>query len=133
MGSTQPPRKSLERLLRLRNELRRRLPDFYRHQYWKFKKFSRDPCWRKPKGNDNKMRLKLKGYPPVVSIGYRKPTEIRGLHPSGLYPVTVSSLRDLDAFDPSEHIIYISSTVGYRKRQEIIKAALEKGFKIANM
>ncbi|WFO75812.1 50S ribosomal protein L32e [Desulfurococcaceae archaeon MEX13E-LK6-19] len=122
----------LSRLLELRRKLKSKKPDFYRHLWWKKPKFANDPKWRKPKGNDNKMRLKLKGYPPMVEIGYRGPAEVRGLHPTGLEPVVVNSVSQLNDLDPNKHIIYIASTVGLKKRIEIETAARERGFKLAN-
>lgn len=105
---------------------------FLRTLWWKFPKFKNNPRWVKPKGKDNKMRLKIKGYPPVVEVGYRTPKTIRGLHPSGLEPVVVSSVDMLDKLDPGRHVIYIASTVGARKRAEILRRAYDKGFRVAN-
>ncbi len=119
-----------DRLLRLRNEMNRRRPKFLRHLWWKFGKF--DEVWRKPKGNDNKMRLKLKGYPPVVSVGYRGPKEVRGLHPTGLEPVIVRSEKDLEGLDPEKHIVYIAHGVGLRKRLAILAKAQELKLRVAN-
>ncbi|MCD6323590.1 MAG: 50S ribosomal protein L32e [Desulfurococcales archaeon] len=117
----------IKELIRRKSRIR-----FYRNKWWKFPKFRNDPKWKKPKGNDNPMRLKLKGHPPVVSAGYRTPKIIRGLHPSGLKPVVVHSIKELSELNPAEHILYISSRVGGRKRAEIINKALDLGFKVAN-
>ena len=116
----------------LREKLKKKNPEFRRHLYHRFIKFQNQDSWRKPKGIDNKMRLQLKGYPPIVKVGYRNPRIIRGLHPSGLYPVVISSEKELDNLDPQRHIIYISSTVGLRKRILLEKAVKERGFKLAN-
>lgn len=106
--------------------------EFLRTLWWKFPKFENNLRWVKPKGKDNKMRLRIKGYPPIVEVGYRTPSSIRGLHPSGLQPVVISTPKDLEGLDPNKHIIYIASTVGSRKRGELLKIAVEKGFKVAN-
>lgn len=117
-------------------ELRRRLlkenPAFKRRLYDRLPKFRNQDAWRKPKGRDNKMRLQKRGYPPIVKVGYRNAKAIRGLHPSGYLPAVVSSERELEGLDPSRHIVYIAHTVGLRKRLQLERAALERGFKLAN-
>ncbi len=123
--------------LRVLRKLQKRLQSkprrvFLRYLSWRFWKFERRWYWRKPKGNDNKMRLQLKGYPPIVKVGYGSPSQLRGLHPSGFKPVVVSSVGDLDRLDPEKHIVYIASGVGLRKKTQILKAAREKGFRVAN-
>ncbi len=120
------------RLLRLRKLMKMKKPEFLRYLWWKFPKFINQYAWRKPKGNDNKMRLHIKGYPPSVNVGYRMPREVRGLHPSGLEPVIVSNVKELHNLDPSKHIVYIAHTVGLRKRLEIQREAEKLGLKIAN-
>lgn len=122
----------VERLLRVRKQLKSKKPEFRRTLWWKFPKFSNNPKWRKPKGIDNPMRLRIKGYPPVVEIGYGSPAAVRGLHPTGLEPIRVTSIKDLEKLDPSRHIVVIASSVGLRKRLEIEKQAKQKGFRIAN-
>lgn len=111
---------------------RKKKPEFYRNQWWKFWKFENKLKWKKPKGIDNPMRLKLKGYPPVVSVGYRTPKIIRGLHPSGRRPVVIHNIAELEGLNPEEVIVYVSGKVGLRKREAIVRAALERGFVIAN-
>lgn len=120
------------RLLNLRKERKSRKPTFLRYLWWKFPKFKNQYAWRKPKGNDNKMRLQWKGYSAVVSIGYRSPEEVRGLHPSGFEAVIVHNLKDLGSINPQKQAIYIASAVGLKKRLEIIKKAKELGIKILN-
>ncbi|MCC6057951.1 MAG: 50S ribosomal protein L32e [Desulfurococcaceae archaeon] len=113
-------------------ELRMSKPEFLRNLWWKFAKFENNLKWKKPRGKDNPMRLCLKGYPPIVRSGYGTPKEFRDVHPSGFKIAVIRNARDLDKLNPSEYIVYISSTVGLKKRLELISLAKAKGFRIAN-
>jgi len=124
--------KEKERLLKLRRQLKQKRPRFLRSLWWKFPKFKNNPKWRKPKGIDNPMRLRKKGYPPLAEVGYRSPSAVRGLHPSGLVPVRVASIRDLENLEPGKHIAVIASSVGLKKRRELIEKAKELGVRVAN-
>jgi len=68
------------------------------------------------------MRLKRKGWPKSVDVGYRSPKGARGLHPSGFDEVIVHNLQDLAALTP-EQAARISHTVGRRKRADIVERA----------
>ncbi len=121
-------RKKMKKAIEARNDL----PEFIRYHWWRYFRLERGYKWRKPKGNDNKSRLQLKGYPPIVKIGYRTPKEVRGLHPSGLEPVIVHNVKDLEKVDKERQIVYIAGSVGKRKREIIVKRAAELGIRIAN-
>jgi len=91
--------------------------------------------WRRPRGIDNKQRIKKKGQPRVPSIGYKNPEKVRGLHPTGFVPKVIHSISDLERI-PEEMrgkvILYVGRTVGKRKRVLLIEKAKELGFKIIN-
>jgi large subunit ribosomal protein L32e len=120
----------LKRLLTLRDAQKRRHPSFTRLESWRYKKLK--SVWRKPKGIDNHMRLKRKGWPKSVTVGYRSPKKIRGLHPSGFYEKLVYNLKDLETIQPQE-AIRISQSVGRRKRAEIVEKAQELAIHVLNM
>jgi len=124
-GDVRPrrPRKTDKRLgaqLALRETLKAKKPVFRRHESWRLKRVK--PSWRRPTGLDNKMRLKRKGWPKSVDVGYRSPKGARGLHPSGFDEVIVHNLQDLAALTP-EQAARISHTVGRRKRADIVERA----------
>ncbi|MEM2047773.1 MAG: eL32 family ribosomal protein, partial [Candidatus Jordarchaeales archaeon] len=92
-----------------------------------------DESWRKPKGKDSKMRLRVKGWPKTVRVGYGSPKRTKGLHSSGLKPILISSRRDLEeAGSPEGKILVFSSKLGRRLKEDLAKEALSKGFAIAN-
>ncbi len=81
--------------------------------------------WRKPKGRDNKMREKRKGYPVVVSIGYRKNNAERKRIK------IISNLNDLNNI--SKEDVIILGKIGKRKKIEVLKKALEMKIPIQNI
>ncbi len=130
--SSSGSKENIRKIIEERKKYRERKPKFLRWLWWKFPKFKNNLKWKRPKGKDNPIRLHLKGYSPMASIGYGAKSEIRSLHPSGLRPVVIHSLSELDLLDPSKHLVYISSSLGLRKRLEVIEKAKIRGFRIAN-
>lgn len=112
--------------------LKPRMPDFIRQESWRYVRIKEN--WRRPRGKDSKMRLHKKGRPPLVKIGYGTPALVRGRHPSGFEEVLVYNPNDVKnkVSDPSRQAIRIASSVGKRKRIEIIKLADELGIRVLN-
>jgi large subunit ribosomal protein L32e len=120
-----------EKALRLRARIKSKKPDFVRQESWRYVRLKES--WRRPKGIDNKMRMKIKGWPPTVNVGYRGPKAARGLHPSGFEEILVYNVEDLGKVDPRTQAIRIAHTVGKRKRMQIIQEARKKGITILNV
>ena len=81
--------------------------------------------WRSPKGRDNKMREKRKGYPGVVSIGYKKKkSEKKNIR-------TIRNLKDLEKIKKNE--IIILGNVGKKKKIEIAKEAKKMKISVQNL
>lgn len=118
------------RLLRVREEIAKRRPAFHRQEWFRYKRLGLR--WRRPDGNQSKLRRHFGYRPNVVSIGYRGPKAVRGLHPSGFREVRVHNVRDLDDIDPKVEAARIAGTVGTRKRLEIQTVADEKGIRVLN-
>ncbi|RLG60546.1 50S ribosomal protein L32e [Candidatus Geothermarchaeota archaeon] len=131
MGRRKPELSELEtKMLELRKVMKKREPDFIRQESWRYVRVKES--WRRPRGIDSKMRLKKKGRPPIPNIGYRVPKIVRGRHPSGFIEVLVHNVKELEGIDPKRYAIRIASTVGRRKRIEIIKMADKLGIKVLN-
>ena len=122
-----PSRKALQVRARARNKK----PEFLRAESWKYDRFS--IAWRKPRGLDNKIRRKIKGWPPGPSMGYKGPKIARYLHPSGYHEVIVFNEADLADLDTTIEAARIAHTVGKRKRALIIAKAKELNVKILNV
>lgn len=122
--------KTAEKALRLRQRLKRRKPDFVRPESWRYVRIKKN--WRRPQGLDHKMRIKYKGWPPTVNIGYRGPKKVRGFHPSGCQEVLVYNAADLEHVDPKTQVARIAHTVGKRKRTQILVEAKKKKIRILN-
>jgi len=86
--------------------------------------------WSAPKGRDNKMRLKEKGYPRVVSVGYKKDARMRGKI-NGKEIIRVENPADINK--ASRDKLVLIGKIGKRKRAEIEKIAKEKGIMILNL
>lgn len=146
-----------ERLLRLRKLMNQKRPTFLHQEHWKLKRFRKAP-WRKPRGKRSKMRTKERAKPFLVSIGYRGPREVRGWHPKGMPEITVYNVQDVERLEAEKeksktetkrrktkkktkkekgkgkenYVVRIASTVGTRKKIQIVKAAVEKNLYVAN-
>ena len=111
-------------------ELKLKRPKFMRQESWRYTRLK--PNWRKPRGRDSKMRLQVKGWPPLVKVGYRTPKKYRGLHPSGYEEILVHRPEDLENLNPETHAVRIAGSVGMRKRILIVEEAEKLGLKILN-
>lgn len=121
------------RLFKLKYSIiKRKLPSFIRQESWRYIRIKES--WRRPRGKDSKMRLHKKGRPPLPKVGYRTPRLVRGRHPSGFEEVLVYNVKDIElkVNNPSRQAIRIGSSVGRRKRIEIIRYADEHGIRVLN-
>ena len=86
--------------------------------------------WRKPRGIDNKKRIRKASHGACPRVGYKNPAALRGKHPTGLEEVLVHNLAELEA--AAGKLVRIAGSVGKRKRAELEKKAAELKLKIAN-
>jgi large subunit ribosomal protein L32e len=117
-------------LMRVRERQKRNKPHFVRQESWRYKRVS--PSWRRPRGKDSKMRLKKKGRPKSVEVGYRSPRLVRGFHPSGFKEKLVHNIKDLEKVDQNQ-VVRIGHTVGFAKKSKISERAKELGFRVLNI
>ena len=86
--------------------------------------------WKRPKGRDNKMREKRRGYASVVSIGYssdkQKVNKIKEKT-----PIQIKNTKDLEKIQ--KYNIGIVGRVGKKKKIEIAKKAKEMKIELYNL
>ncbi|MCX8175071.1 MAG: 50S ribosomal protein L32e [Candidatus Micrarchaeota archaeon] len=109
---------------------KRKHPKFLRPNYGRSSRSRVSDSWRRPRGIDNKKRLKLAYMGASPSIGYRQPSQVRGKHPLGLPEVLVQSPSELASLKGVA--VRIASGVGALKRDSIQKLAEKMGLVILN-
>ena len=118
-------------LLQKRKAIKNKKPDFAMQDSHKLSRLKKK--WRRPRGSDSKMRHGFKGYSKCVEPGYGSPKEVRGLDKSGLEPILISTVKDLNNINKDKQGIIISSNVGMRKKVDIINKAGELSITILNI
>jgi large subunit ribosomal protein L32e len=117
-------------LLVMRRDMSDHRPHFLRQEWFRYQKL--EGKWRKPRGIHSKMRRHYGYRAPIVSIGYRGPAAVRGLHSSGFQEVMVFNPAQLEGVDPKVQAVRIGGTVGGKKRNAIISKADEIGIRVLN-
>ncbi len=117
--------------LKLRKQIKNKKPDFARESSHKIKRIGDN--WRKPKGLHSKMRRGRHGKPASVKPGYGSPASVRALHKSGLIPVLVHSMTDLNALKKGTHGAVVSARVGNKKRIMLLTKLKEQGIRALNI
>jgi len=117
-------------LLRVKARKARKTPRFKRQELWA-QAMLKD-TWRRPKGKHSKMRKQERGRGRIPKPGYGSPASVKGLNRQGFREIRVFNVPDLQRLDKSRESCLIASTVGRKKRLEILKKAEELGITVSN-
>ncbi len=135
MTNTKEAKNEMQKLLEERKRIKKRKPDYVRQDSHKKSRLGRGrkkkQKWRRPKGRHSKVRKRIKGHLPRVEIGYGSPKKVKGTI-NGLKPVIVTSPQDIEKIKPDQ-IAFVASTVGKKKKLEIVKKALSLNVQLANV
>lgn len=116
--------------LKLRSKIKRKKPDFVRKRGKILKRLGEK--WRRPKGIHSKLRKHKREAGHMPHPGYGSPKLVKGLHPSGFEEILVFNFKDLEKIIPEKQACRIASSVGKKRRIEIMKKAEEMKIKVLN-
>lgn len=116
--------KSTPHLFTVRARMKAHQPLFVVKEYHKSARVKKR--WRAQRGIHSGHRQMHRGKPAQPTPGFGVPKAVRGLHSSGLQPVLVHSVLELDAILVPAQGIVIGSTVGMKKKMQILDAAVNK-------
>ncbi|MDD5022827.1 MAG: eL32 family ribosomal protein [Candidatus ainarchaeum sp.] len=91
--------------------------------------------WRKPRGIDNKKRIRRKEFGASPKVGYKNSKTDRGMHPLGIKEIMICNIKEL--IDNSKKVkekwvARISGKVSKRNKLAIKEKAKELKIKTAN-
>ncbi len=89
--------------------------------------------WRRPRGIHSPVRQRHKGKPALPHPGYGRAAVVRGLHRSGLKPVLVSSIKEMEQLDPKKEGALLSATLGAKKKMALLAHIEEKKITVLNI
>lgn len=112
----------------------KRKPKFLRIGYTQYSKLGlrrkKKQIYRKAKGIDNKMRLKMKGHLRNINIGYRGERKQRDLI-QGLKPILVYNIEEIKSIKKNE--VGILGKIGMKKKIEIANYVLKNNIRLNNL
>ncbi len=88
------------------------------------------PRWRRPRGVDNKKRIRKAFFGQTPRVGNKNSFEARGKHPLGFLEVRVFTPSELEGL--KDVLIRIGGSVGKRKRAEISAKAKAMNLRVLN-
>ena len=89
------------------------------------KRRKKKQVWRAPKGRHSKTRMKRKGYPIKVMVGFKQSQKEKAK------PTMISNVRELEKVKKGETVII--GKMGKKKKIQVAKLAKEKGVSISNL
>lgn len=124
----------ISKLIEHRRLIKKRKQKFIRQDYHKISSLGmgrkKKQKWRRAKGRHSKVRQSHKGRRVVPTIGFRSPRLVRGTL-EGRNPIMVYNLNDLNKVGKND--IAVISSIGLRKKIEIMKKAQEMKIPISNL
>ena len=89
--------------------------------------------WRAARGIHSYVRQMHRGRPAMPTPGFGAPKAVYGLHPTGLEPIVVHTISQLVALNPTRQGAILASTLGQKRRFELLNVATSKKIMILNV
>ena len=121
----------MNKLLELRNKLKKRKPKFQRQDG--HAKDSFEGVWRRPRGLHSKMRRNKDGHRRMPSIGYGSPSSVKNLDAKGMNRVLIKTLKDLKGLDVKKDVVVISASIGKRVKVRLLEEIKKLGLTVKNV
>ena len=120
----------MKHALAVKATLRSKAPRFTRQDAHKKKRLGW--AWRKAKGLQSKVRLRLKHHKRVVKTGYGTPSLVKNANAKGMFPVVVCNETDVSKLTASQGAI-ISAGTSIRTKMALIDACAKAGTPVLNL
>ena len=113
-------------------KIQKKSKKFHRHHSDRYKRVK--TSWRKPKGIDSCVRRRFKGKTIMPGIGFGTTTKARNLTKNGFFKIRVFNSKDLNMLIMTNRKFEaeIGKNVGAKKKNQIMRKALEYDIKILN-
>jgi len=121
-----------KQLLKTKAQIRSIRPRFMRQKGNLKKRISRS-SYRAPKGLQSKMGDNKAGHRSQIKTGFGYPKDVRGLDMSGRKIIMIQNVAQANSIDVANSVAVVASTLGQKKRIEIVKILSQKNVPMRNI
>lgn len=121
---------TIQELIQIRKNRKAHKPTFIRRETHNRKRLA--AVWRHPRGMHNKQKKHLAGKHKMPEQGWGSDARIRGMHPKGVNPITISTIKELQTLKQNEGAV-IARTTGNKRRKELLQYAIKNNMIILNV
>ncbi|MEM4366623.1 MAG: eL32 family ribosomal protein [Candidatus Anstonellales archaeon] len=110
--------------------MKKRKPKFNVQNENRWPRIANRGSWRRPRGSDNKKRIRRKDRGASPRVGYKNSPNERSIHPSGIREVLIRNTSELEGLKGVA--VRLSAGLSRRKKKEIAEKASSMGLRVLN-